>query len=57
MTLSNLTQSGHDDLDILLVSPWDKKVMLLSDADGDANCFGVRLTPAVNFPVKWPWMT
>jgi subtilisin-like proprotein convertase family protein len=44
VTLSNLTHSYPDDLDILLVSPSGRKVMLMSDVGGGVGGTNLTLT-------------
>lgn len=44
VTISNLSHTFPDDLDILLVSPAGQKVMLMSDAGGSTDIANVRLT-------------
>jgi T5SS/PEP-CTERM-associated repeat protein len=44
VTLSNLSHTFPDDLDILLVSPTGQKVMLMSDAGGGADISNARYT-------------
>lgn len=43
VTLSNITHNVPDDLDILLVSPAGKKILLMSDAGGSGALSAVRL--------------
>src|SRR6185503_15011379 len=44
VTLSNMSHTFPDDVDVLLVGPGNKKVMLMSDAGGDPDISGVTLT-------------
>jgi subtilisin-like proprotein convertase family protein len=43
LTLTGLTHTNPDDLDILLVSPTGQKVVIMSDAGGTANLSSVEL--------------
>jgi subtilisin-like proprotein convertase family protein len=44
VTLKNISHTNPDDLDIILVSPSGKKVLLLSDAGGSGDLNNVTLT-------------
>ncbi len=44
VTLTNITHLNPDDIDILLVGPSGKRIILMSDAGGTADAAGVNLT-------------